>query len=84
MSLELTINEERRVVDVDGSTPLLWVIRDTLGLTGKIQLISIAKRLEELYYPNDELPYSINKRSSTLRVLQHLLALHHRRQSPGV
>ena len=34
MSLELTINSERRVVDVDGSTPLLWVIRDTLGLTG--------------------------------------------------
>ncbi len=34
MSLELTINRERRVVDVDGSTPLLWVIRDTLGLTG--------------------------------------------------
>ena len=34
MTLELTINEERRVVDVDDSTPLLWVLRDTLGLTG--------------------------------------------------
>ncbi len=34
MSIELTLNRERRVVDVDDSTPLLWVLRDTLGLTG--------------------------------------------------
>ena len=41
-------------------------------------VISIAKRLEELYYPNDELPYSINKRSPTLRVLQQLRNEAHR------
>jgi isoquinoline 1-oxidoreductase alpha subunit len=32
--LELTINGERRRVEVEADTPLLWVLRDTLGLTG--------------------------------------------------
>ncbi|MBP0444341.1 (2Fe-2S)-binding protein [Roseomonas sp. SSH11] len=32
--LELTINGETRRVEVEGDTPLLWVLRDTLGLTG--------------------------------------------------
>jgi len=31
---ELTINGERRRVDLEGDTPLLWVLRDTLGMTG--------------------------------------------------
>ena len=31
---ELIVNGERRVTDVDPSTPLLWVLRDTFGLTG--------------------------------------------------
>jgi len=31
---ELTVNGERRVVETDGSTPLLWVLRDSLNLTG--------------------------------------------------
>ncbi|WP_332719190.1 (2Fe-2S)-binding protein [Pelagibacterium mangrovi] len=30
----LTINGESKTVDVDGTTPLLWVIRDYLGMTG--------------------------------------------------
>jgi isoquinoline 1-oxidoreductase alpha subunit len=34
MAYDLTINGERRSVDVDGDTPLLWVIRDVLGMTG--------------------------------------------------
>lgn len=32
--MTLTVNGERRQVDVDGETPLLWVLRDHLGLTG--------------------------------------------------
>ena len=32
--LRLTINEHTQQVDVDPDTPLLWVLRDTLGLTG--------------------------------------------------
>lgn len=34
MAFTLTVNGERRVADVDGDTPLLWVLRDTLGLVG--------------------------------------------------
>ncbi|WP_137181437.1 (2Fe-2S)-binding protein [Roseomonas sp. AR75] len=32
--VEITVNGERRRVEVEGDTPLLWVLRDTLGLTG--------------------------------------------------
>ena len=34
MALMLKINGEDRAVDVDGDTPLLWVLRDVLGMTG--------------------------------------------------
>ena len=34
MAFPLTVNGQKREVDVDDDTPLLWVIRDTLGLTG--------------------------------------------------
>jgi len=33
-SITLTINQKKRVVDMEPDTPLLWVLRDTLGLTG--------------------------------------------------
>lgn len=33
-SITLTINKQKRAIDVDPQTPLLWVLRDTLGLTG--------------------------------------------------
>jgi isoquinoline 1-oxidoreductase alpha subunit len=34
MSFDIQVNGTRRTVDVDGDTPLLWVLRDVLGLTG--------------------------------------------------
>ncbi|OYX00740.1 MAG: (2Fe-2S)-binding protein, partial [Caulobacter vibrioides] len=34
MAFTLSVNGERRTADVDGDTPLLWVLRDTLGLVG--------------------------------------------------
>jgi isoquinoline 1-oxidoreductase alpha subunit len=34
MAFTLTVNGEARTADVDGDTPLLWVLRDTLGLLG--------------------------------------------------
>jgi isoquinoline 1-oxidoreductase alpha subunit len=34
MTIQLTVNGRSHAVDVDPSTPLLWVIRDTIGLTG--------------------------------------------------
>lgn len=41
-----------------------------LGLYGKISIIGIAKRLEEIYYPNDPVPLYLEKKSETLRVIQ--------------
>ncbi len=34
MSIHLTVNGQQHIVDVEADTPLLWVLRDTLGLTG--------------------------------------------------
>lgn len=34
MAIQLTVNGTRHELDVDGSTPLLWVLRDRLGMTG--------------------------------------------------
>lgn len=42
----------------------------SLGLYGSIPVIGIAKRLEELYFPNDPYPLHLEKKSETLRVLQ--------------
>jgi excinuclease ABC subunit C len=41
-----------------------------LGLYGSIPIIGIAKRLEELYYPEDPFPLYLEKKSETLKVLQ--------------
>lgn len=49
-----------------------------LGLYEKIQVVSIAKRLEEIYYPGDRLPLYISKKSETLKVLQHIRNEAHR------
>ncbi len=49
-----------------------------LNLYGKIPVIGIAKRLEELYYPEDELPLYIDKKSETLKVIQQLRDEAHR------
>jgi excinuclease ABC subunit C len=49
-----------------------------LNIYGKIPVIGIAKRLEELYYPEDELPLYIDKKSETLKVIQQLRDEAHR------
>lgn len=51
---------------------------DLLGLRGKIAIIGIAKRLEEIYFPGDSLPIYLDKRSETLKVIQHLRDEAHR------
>jgi len=43
MAIQLTVNGKARKVDVDSSTPLLWVIRDQLGLTGTKYGCGVAK-----------------------------------------
>lgn len=49
-----------------------------LGLYGKIPIIGIAKRLEEIYFPGDSIPLYLDKRSETLRVIQHIRDEAHR------
>ncbi len=65
---------------------------DKLGLHGKIPIIGIAKRLEEIYYPGDSFPMYIDKKSETLRVIQQMrdevhrfgITHHRNRRSKGV
>lgn len=49
-----------------------------LGIETKVTVIGIAKRLEELYYPGDQYPLYLDKRSETLKVIQHLRDEAHR------
>lgn len=51
---------------------------DALGLRGKIAIIGIAKRLEELFYPNDPVPLYLDKKSETLKIIQQLRNEAHR------
>ncbi|GGX07518.1 excinuclease ABC subunit UvrC [Aquimarina muelleri] len=51
---------------------------DELGLRGKITIIGIAKRLEEIYYPGDSIPLYLDKKSESLKVIQHLRNEAHR------
>ena len=49
-----------------------------LGLREKIAIIGIAKRLEELFYPNDPIPLYLDKKSETLKIIQQLRNEAHR------
>ncbi len=51
---------------------------DALDLRGKIAIIGIAKRLEELFYPNDPIPLYLDKKSETLKIIQQLRNEAHR------
>ena len=51
---------------------------EKLELRGKITIIGIAKKLEEIYYPDDPLPLYIDKKSETLKILQRLRDEAHR------
>jgi excinuclease ABC subunit C len=65
---------------------------DKLGLRGKVAVIGIAKRLEEIYYPDDAFPLYIDKKSETLRIIQQLrdevhrfgITHHRKRREKGV
>ena len=51
---------------------------DEMGLRGKIAVVGIAKRLEEIYFPGDSVPLYIDKNSESLKVVQHLRDEAHR------
>ena len=51
---------------------------EVLGLRGKITILGIAKRLEEIYYPGDSVPMYLDKKSETLKIIQQLRNEAHR------
>ncbi len=70
-----------QLVVVDGGkgqlSAAVQALKD-LGLYGKMAIIGIAKRLEEIYFPYDEFPLHLSKKSESLRLLQHLRDEAHR------
>ena len=88
---EVVYRRYKRMLDENQSLPQLIIIDggkgqlssalksiDELGLRGKIAIIGIAKRLEELYYPGDSAPLYLDKKSETLKVIQYLRNEAHR------
>ncbi|MBS0010026.1 MAG: excinuclease ABC subunit C [Bacteroidales bacterium] len=88
---EVVFRRYRRMLDEDSSLPDLVIIDggkgqlnaavkslENLGLRGKITVIGIAKRLEEIYFPGDPVPLYIDKNSVSLKIIQHLRNEAHR------
>lgn len=88
---EIVYRRYKRLLDEGSPLPQLIVIdggKGQLGaaceslreldIYGKVAIISIAKRLEELYFPGDSIPLYLEKTSETLRVIQHLRDEAHR------
>jgi excinuclease ABC subunit C len=88
---EIVYRRYKRMVDENQPLPQLIVIDggkgqlgsalsslEKLGLRGKIAIIGIAKRLEEIYFPGDSVPIYLDKQSVTLRVIQQLRDEAHR------
>jgi len=88
---EVVFRRYRRLLDEGEPLPDLIIIDggkgqlgaalkslEILGLRGKIAIIGIAKRLEELFYPGDSVPLYLDKKSETLKVIQHLRNEAHR------
>lgn len=70
-----------QLIVVDGGKGQLHAAADSLrkiGLYGKMGLIGIAERLEEIYFPEDPIPLYIDKNSETLKLIQQLRDEAHR------
>lgn len=88
---EVVFRRYRRLLEEEESLPQLIIVDggkgqlssgvkalEALGLRGKIAIIGIAKRLEEIYYPGDSIPLYLDKKSETLRIIQQLRNEAHR------
>jgi len=88
---EVVYRRYKRLLDEEESLPQLIVIDggkgqlssalkslDVLGLRGKIAIIGIAKRLEEIYFPGDPIPLYLDKKSESLKIIQQLRNEAHR------
>ena len=70
-----------QLIIIDGGKGQLsssLIALDKLELRGKIAIVGIAKRLEEIYFPGDSVPLYIDKRSESLKLIQHLRNEAHR------
>ena len=70
-----------QLIVIDGGKGQLHAAVESLqkiGLYGKIAVIGIAKRLEEIYYPGDSVPLYIDKNAETLKLIQQLRDEAHR------
>jgi len=70
-----------QLIVIDGGKGQLGAALKSLRLLGiekKLTVIGIAKRLEELFYPGDQYPLYLDKKSETLKVIQHLRDEAHR------
>ena len=88
---EVVYRRYKRMLDEGSNLPQLIVIDGgkgqlssavkslkLLGLYGKITIIGIAKRLEEIYFPEDSIPLYIDKKSETLKIIQRVRDESHR------
>ncbi|MFD2600741.1 excinuclease ABC subunit UvrC [Flavobacterium suzhouense] len=88
---EVVYRRYRRLLDENEPLPQLIIIDggkgqlssalkslDDLGLRGKITILGIAKRLEEIFYPGDSIPLYLDKKSETLKIIQQLRNEAHR------
>ena len=88
---EVVYRRYKRLLDEKQSLPQLIIIDggkgqlssalkslEQLNLRGKIAIIGIAKRLEELFYPDDSIPLYLDKKSETLKIIQQLRNEAHR------
>ena len=88
---EVVYRRYKRLLAEDESLPQLIIVDggkgqlssalkslEILGLRGKIAIIGIAKRLEEIYYPDDPIPLYLDKKSETLKITQFLRNEAHR------
>jgi len=88
---EVVYRRYKRLLDEEKSLPQLIVIDggkgqlgaalnslEKLGLRGRISIIGIAKRLEEIYFPGDSVPLYLDKNSETLKIIQQLRDEAHR------
>lgn len=102
---EVIYRRYRRVIDEQGELPQLIVIDggkgqlsaalkslEKLELRGKVGIIGIAKKLEEIYYPGDSVPLYLDKKGETLKIIQQIrdeahrfgITHHRKKRSKGV
>jgi excinuclease ABC subunit C len=88
---EAVFRRYRRLLDENQSLPQLIIIDggkgqlsaalkalEKLNLRGKIAIVGIAKRLEEIFFPGDSIPIYLDKRSESLKVIQFMRNEAHR------